>query len=104
MIIVLQQIDENLIYPRVVGNSVGLASIWVIVAVTVGGSLMGVLGMLIFVPLASVLYALLRDSVNGHLSKKQLSDSRIEGPPEETASRHRNFVKKPKSAQGKKKQ
>ena len=103
MIIVLQQIDENLIYPRVVGNSVGLASIWVIVAVTVGGSLMGVLGMLIFVPLASVLYALLRDSVNGHLLKKQLSDSRIEGPVEETEVRQRKFTKKPKPAPGKKK-
>lgn len=102
MIIVLQQIDENLIYPRVVGNSVGLASIWVIVAVTVGGSLMGVLGMLIFVPLASVLYALLRDSVNGHLLKKQLSDSRIEGPVEEPPAKRRKLVNKPKTRSGKK--
>lgn len=64
---VLQQIEGNLIYPYVVGNSVGLPSIWVLVAVTVGGSLMGIVGMIIFIPLCSVLYALLRDSVNERL-------------------------------------
>ena len=67
---VLQQIEGNLIYPYVVGNSVGLPSIWVLVAVTVGGSMMGIVGMLIFIPLCSVLYALLRDGVNGRLGKK----------------------------------
>lgn len=61
---ILQQIEGNLIYPHVVGNSVGLPSIWVLVAVTVGGSLMGVLGMLVFIPLASVCYALLREWTN----------------------------------------
>ncbi len=61
---VLQQIEGNLIYPYVVGNSVGLPSIWVLVAVTLGGSMMGIVGMLIFIPLCSVLYALLRDEVN----------------------------------------
>ena len=56
---ILQQIEGNLIYPYVVGNSVGLPSIWVLVAVTVGGSMMGIVGMLIFIPLCSVLFALL---------------------------------------------
>ena len=54
----------NLIYPHVVGNSVGLPSIWVLVAVTIGGSLLGVVGMLIFIPLMSTVYALVRESVN----------------------------------------
>lgn len=63
MFFILQQLEENLIYPHVVGNSVGLPSIWVMVAVTLGGSLMGVVGMLIFLPLASVLYSLFRDKV-----------------------------------------
>ncbi|MDY5475595.1 MAG: AI-2E family transporter [Enterocloster clostridioformis] len=67
---VLQQIEGNLIYPYVVGNSVGLPSIWVLVAVTVGGSMMGIVGMLIFIPLCSVLYALLRDGVNARLGRK----------------------------------
>ena len=61
---VLQQIEGNLIYPHVVGNSVGLPSMWVLVAVTIGGSAMGVLGMLVFIPLCSVLYSLLRGVVN----------------------------------------
>ena len=64
LFIVLQQVEGNLIYPHVVGNSVGLPSIWVLAAVTVGGSLMGVLGMLIFIPLLSTVYVLLREDVN----------------------------------------
>ena len=61
MFLVLQQIEGNLIYPKVVGNSVGLPSIWVLAAVTIGGSLMGVVGMLIFIPLVSVVYTLFRE-------------------------------------------
>ena len=61
MFLVLQQVEGNLIYPHVVGSSVGLPSIWVLFAVTVGGSLMGVAGMLLFIPLTSVLYTLLRE-------------------------------------------
>ena len=68
---VLQQIEGNLIYPRVVGNSVGLPAIWVLVAVTVGGNLMGILGMLIFIPIVSVLYALLREWMYGRLEEKK---------------------------------
>lgn len=68
---VLQQIEGNLIYPHVVGGSVGLPSIWVLVAVTVGGSMMGVVGMLLFIPLCSVLYALLREAVHGRLAQKK---------------------------------
>lgn len=60
---VLQQIEGNLIYPRVVGNSVGLPSIWVLAAVSIGGSLFGVTGMLVFIPLMSTGYALIRENV-----------------------------------------
>lgn len=63
MFLVLQQIEGNLIYPHVVGSSVGLPSIWVLTAVSIGGSLMGVVGMLIFIPLASVVYTLFREYV-----------------------------------------
>ena len=69
----LQQIEGNMIYPHVVGNSVGLPSIWVLVAVTLGGSMMGVVGMLIFIPLCSVLYTLLRGTVNERLKRRKLS-------------------------------
>ena len=64
LFLVLQQIEGNLIYPKVVGNSVGLPSIWVLMAVSIGGSLFGVIGILLFIPLMSTCYALLRESVN----------------------------------------
>ncbi len=64
LFIVLQQIEGNLIYPHVVGSSVGLPSIWVLAAVTIGGSLMGIVGMLIFIPIVSTFYSLLREDVN----------------------------------------
>lgn len=68
--VILQQIEENFVYPKVVGSSVGLPSIWVLVAVTVGGSLWGVIGMIIFIPLFSVIYALFREYVNKRLVDK----------------------------------
>ena len=61
---VLQQVEGNLIYPKVVGSSIGLPGIWVLAAVTIGGGMMGVAGMLLGVPLASALYTLLRNDVN----------------------------------------
>lgn len=64
MFLILQQIEGNLIYPRVVGSSVGLPAMWVLVAVSLGGSLFGMVGMLVFIPLTSTVYALLRESVN----------------------------------------
>lgn len=75
LFLVLQQIEGNLIYPHVVGNSVGLPSIWVLVAVTLGGSTMGVLGMIIFIPIASVLYTLFREEVYRRIAgRKELKD------------------------------
>jgi predicted PurR-regulated permease PerM len=64
LFVVLQQIEGNLIYPRVVGSSVGLPPIWVLVAISVGGSLFGVAGMLVFIPLMSTFYTLLKEDVN----------------------------------------
>ena len=72
LFIVLQQLEGNLIYPHVVGSSVGLPSIWVLMAVTVGGSLMGVTGMLLFIPLSSILYSLFRAYVHRRLKEKNL--------------------------------
>ena len=67
---VLQQIEGNLIYPHVVGNSVGLPSIWVLLAVIAGGKLMGIVGMFLFIPLASVCYTLFRQLVYDRLKEK----------------------------------
>ncbi len=62
-IVILQQLEGNLIYPKVVGNSIGLPALWVLAAITVGGSLMGIPGMLLGVPIAAALYRLLREDV-----------------------------------------
>lgn len=70
--IILQQVEGNLIYPKVVGESVGLPPIWVLVAVSIGGSLMGVVGMLVFIPLVSVIYSLLRSDVYKRLRQKKI--------------------------------
>ena len=83
LFLVLQQVEGNLIYPRVVGNSVGLPAIWVLTAVSVGGSLFGISGMLFFIPLMSTAYTLLRESVN---SKNAVGVHRsLPAAPEKTA-------------------
>ena len=70
--LILQQIEGNLIYPHVVGSSVGLPSIWVLAAVTIGGNLLGIIGMLVFIPLVSVLYTLFREYVYLRLKKQHI--------------------------------
>ena len=88
--LVLQQIEGNLIYPHVVGESVGLPSIWVLAAVTIGGNLMGIVGMLVFIPLLSLVYTIFRKVVYQRLKKrhiKQVTATDIEEYTEkETAS------------------
>lgn len=83
LFLVLQQIEGNLIYPKVVGNSVGLPSIWVLMAVSLGGSLFGIMGMLVFIPLTSTAYALLRESVNSRNAERGYK-SVTAGVPRET--------------------
>ena len=90
--LVLQQIEGNLIYPHVVGESVGLPSIWVLAAVTIGGNLMGIVGMLVFIPLLSVFYTIFREFVYLRLKKKhikQVTKTEIEEyTAEETRQTH----------------
>lgn len=74
-LIILQQFEGNIIYPKVVGASVGLTGFWILLAVVVGGAIGGVMGILIGVPLCSVLYYLLRDEVNKRLKKKRIKVS-----------------------------
>lgn len=73
--LVVQQIEGNLIYPHVVGNSVGLPAIWVLVAVTIGGNVAGVVGMIVSIPLCSVVYQLLTEVVNTRLKKRGLESA-----------------------------
>lgn len=71
--LILQQLENNFIYPRVVGASVGLSPMWTLIAITVGGKLFGVIGMLIGLPLASVLYSLFKNTINEKLKEKELA-------------------------------
>ena len=70
-LVILQQLEGNLIYPRVVGSSLGLPGIWVLAAVTVGGGIMGIGGMLLGVPLAAAAYRMLRDDIDSHLQLEE---------------------------------
>lgn len=82
-ILLLQQVEGNLIYPKVVGKSVGLPGIWVMVAVTIGASVAGILGMLISVPLCSVLYSIIRTNVNEKLEEKNTAKIKINSKKKE---------------------
>ncbi len=81
MFLVIQQLENNLIYPRVVGTSIGLPGMWVLVAVTVGGELMGVAGMLVMIPLASVLYSLAREFTNRRLAERNIPAEKLQDHP-----------------------
>ena len=87
MFLVLQQIEGNLIYPKVVGTSIGLPGMWVLVAVTVGGDLMGIAGMLVMIPISSVLYTLLREFTNQRLDHRQIDPDKLRDHPPELKSK-----------------
>ena len=91
MFLVLQQIENNLIYPRVVGTSIGLSGMWVLLAVAVGGELMGVAGMFLMIPVASVIYTLLREVTNNRLKVHMVDPEKLKDHPPELSS---NFKKR----------
>ena len=93
MFLVLQLIENNLIYPRVVGTSVGLSGMWVLVAVAVGGELLGVIGMFLMIPVASVLHTILREIVDKKLETSSVPSEKLEPQPPEREIK----VKKKKS-------
>ena len=70
MFLIIQQLENNLIYPRVVGGSIGLPAIWTFAALIIGGALYGVAGMLIFIPLASIIYTIIKNDVKARLKAK----------------------------------
>lgn len=86
MFLILQQIEGNLIYPKVVGTSIGLPGMWVLLAVAVGGDLFGVGGMLLMIPVASVLYALAREFADKRLANRQIDPSKLVAQPPELKS------------------
>lgn len=86
LFLIIQQIENNMIYPRVVGTSVGLSGMWVLVAVSVGGELMGVIGMFLMIPIASVLYTLCKELVNNKLANSTVDATKLEPQPPELKS------------------
>lgn len=83
MFLVIQQFEGNVIYPKVVGESIGLPGMWVLLAVAVGGGLMGVMGMLLMVPIASVIYTLLREFTNSRVQQRAVPAEKLECHPPE---------------------
>ena len=88
MVVVFQQIEGNFIYPRVVGGSIGLPGIWVLLAIIVGGALFGAFGMILAVPMASVLYAITGRSARDRLKKRQIDPDSFEVVEPIVASKH----------------
>ena len=100
---VLQQIENNMIYPRVVGTSIGLPGMWVLMAVTIGGNLMGVGGMLLMIPLASVAYTLAREFTDRRLKERNIPDEKVQDQPPELQSKFKEKRKASKQKRAQKK-
>ncbi len=81
MFLVVQQIEGNLIYPKVVGTSIGLSGMWVIVAISVGGDLFGVVGMLLMIPFASVVQTVLREDVAIRVYQRKINPEKLQAQP-----------------------
>ena len=88
MFLIIQQLENNLIYPRVVGTSIGLPGMWVLVAVSIGGDLMGVGGMLLMIPVTSVIYALLREFTDKRLAERGIPAEKLQNQPPEARSQY----------------
>ena len=97
LFLVLQQIEGNLIYPKVVGTSIGLNGMWVLMAVAVGGELMGLAGMFLMIPVTSVLYTLLQEATNKRLSNMDIAPEKLKDQPPELRSHFKEKRQKNKA-------
>ena len=97
MFLVIQQIEGNMIYPKVVGTSIGLSGMWVLFAIGIGGELMGVLGMFLMIPVVSVLYTLLREWTHNRLDKRDVAGDKLQEQPPELVSRFKEKRKQSKA-------
>lgn len=101
MFLILQQVENNLIYPRVVGTSVGLPSMWTLVAVSIGADIMGVAGMVLMIPVCSVLYTLLREFTADRVRIKGIDPDKLRDHPPELKSKlkeKREHIKRKREA------
>lgn len=97
MFIIIQQIENNVIYPRVVGTSIGLSGMWVLMAVSIGGAFMGVVGMFLMIPIVSVLHTLTREIANKRLGTKQIDPRKLMHQPPELRSKLKERLKRAKA-------
>ena len=86
-----------MIYPKVVGTSIGLSGMWVLFAIGIGGELMGVLGMFLMIPVVSVLYTLLREWTHNRLDKRDVAGDKLQEQPPELVSRFKEKRKQSKA-------
>ena len=94
MFLIIQEIENNLIYPKVVGTSIGLSGMWVLLAIAVGGELFGVFGMIVMIPVASVIYTVLSEATANRLHKRQVAgDKLVPHPPEIAKSRREKKIR-----------
>jgi predicted PurR-regulated permease PerM len=104
MFIILQQIENNLIYPKVVGTSIGLSGMWVLVAVALGGQLMGVAGMFLMIPIVSVFYTLFQEHTHRRLQMRDIDSEKLNVQPPELSSKLKNKIKAQMEKQNDKKE
>ena len=104
LFLILQQLENNLIYPRVVGTSIGLPGMWVLVAVTIGGELMGVAGMLLMIPMASVLYTLLGEFTGRRLEQRGIAPEKVTAQPPDIQSKFQENMEKSRKARAKRRE
>lgn len=97
MFLAIQQFEGNVIYPKVVGKSVGLPGMWVLLAVSVGGELMGVAGMLIMIPLFSVFYTLMREVTNKRLGQRGIDNDKLQDHPPQLRSKFQQIREQTKN-------
>ena len=76
--VIVQQIQENIIYPAIAGEQIGLPAVWVLASITIGGSLFGIWGMLVSIPVASIIYTLFHEYIDDRLDAKNITDTIIE--------------------------
>ena len=86
MFIILQQIENNLVYPRVVGTSIGLSGMWVLIAVAIGGAIGGIVGMFLMIPLTSVIYTLVGEWIHKRLANRNVVAEKLTDHPPELRS------------------
>ena len=96
LFVVLQEIENNLIYPKVVGTSIGLSGMWVLVAIAVGGELFGVIGMFLMIPMTSVIQTVLREFTAARLANNDVVPEKLEPQPPEIRSKFTPKKKKVK--------